>query len=336
MRPDLWAVILLLSFSPGAQRGVVTDVRVPATVDTGTPVTITVSGSNPCGAVNLDYGDGSEAITHAITEVPVKIQYTYTRPGRYEVRARGMGNCDGDVTTTIRAVRPREERGAAQPLRFREMDTNADGVITLSEWRGSAQSFRVQDRNRDGVLSGDEVRGSESGDWTDARFADLDRDRDRRISRDEWQYDRAVFRRADRNSDGVLTRDEFRDAERREEGNHGWSVVVPATERWTNTGVYVRAGETVTIAASGSVWLSPDQSDVADPAGARSGRRAPSAPLSARPAGALIARIGNSNVVFVGDSREFRAPVEGQVFLGVNDDYLADNRGEFRVTVGVR
>ena len=91
-----------------------------------------------------------------------------------------------------------------------------------------------------------------------------------------------------------------------------------------------------TIDAIGTVSLSPDNADVADPAGARSGRRAPSAPLSARPAGALIARIGNSNVVFVGGSREFRAPATGQVFLGINDDYLADNRGDFTVRIGVK
>ena len=45
-----------------------------------------------------------------------------------------------------------------ETMRFREMDTNHDGVITRSEWRGSDASFRAHDWNGDNVLSGDEVR----------------------------------------------------------------------------------------------------------------------------------------------------------------------------------
>ena len=72
---------------------------------------ITASGTNPCGAVRIDYGDGTEAITHPITEVPVTIDYTYTRPGDYRIRAEGMGNCDGNVTTNLRVL-PRPEAPA--------------------------------------------------------------------------------------------------------------------------------------------------------------------------------------------------------------------------------
>ena len=43
-------------------------------------------------------------------------------------------------------------------IRFAEMDTNNDRVVTRKEWRGSDQSFQVHDWNRDGILSGDEVR----------------------------------------------------------------------------------------------------------------------------------------------------------------------------------
>jgi hypothetical protein len=42
-------------------------------------------------------------------------------------------------------------------IRFAEMDTNDDGVITRREWRGSAQSFWVHDWNGDGVLSREEL-----------------------------------------------------------------------------------------------------------------------------------------------------------------------------------
>ena len=54
-----------------------------------------------------------------------------------------------------------------------------------------------------------------------------------------------------------------------------------------------------------------------------------------QPAGGLIARIDNYGPIFVGDRRTFTAPVSGRLYLGVNDDHLADNRGEFVVNVGV-
>ena len=102
---------------------------------------------SPCGAVRLNYGDGTEAITHPLTEVPATIQYTYARPGNYEILAEGMGNCDGVVKTSLR-VRPAPAAPAPQPeapqpdARFKQMDENRDGVISLNEWRGSARPFR--------------------------------------------------------------------------------------------------------------------------------------------------------------------------------------------------
>jgi hypothetical protein len=88
--------------------------------------------------------------------------------------------------------------------------------------------------------------------------------------------------------------------------------------------------------AQGEVQLSSDGNDVATTAGARSGRTASGAPLSNALAGALIGRIGNSAPFGVGNQRQITAPATGELFLGVNDDYLDDNTGEFRVRVSVR
>lgn len=117
-------------------------------------------------------------------------------------------------------------RGQQEQMRFRGMDRNGDGVITQSEWRGSAEAFRNHDWNRDGRLSGNEVRPGaarpdeqdddyiarpdrEYDDWTEEGFDYLDRNRDRRLTRAEWFYDRESFLRADRNRDNVLSRAEF-------------------------------------------------------------------------------------------------------------------------------
>src|SRR5688572_30799274 len=111
--------------------------------------------------------------------------------------------------------------------RFRAMDANNDGVITRTEWRGSAQSFQEHDWNRDGVLSGDEVlvgvprsnRALSDDDfdpatdrfnsWTAGNFTTIDRNRDGRIAAREWYFDTESFTRSDRNRDGFLTRAEF-------------------------------------------------------------------------------------------------------------------------------
>jgi hypothetical protein len=282
MRAELWAMTALLIVPVAAQqRGVVSSVVVPkAPAQAGVPVEITVTGRNPCGAVRIDPGDGTERITHAITQVPTTVRYVYRKAGRFQVRAEGMGNCDGVAAAGIQVnPAPAPPSSAAPPPavpapgRVRDMDTDRDGVVTRAEWRGSDQAFRDHDTNGDGVLSGAEVR-------------------------DEPE-----------------------------------EVIVKAAERWTSTGVYVRDGDVVRIDSAGTVQLSVDAADTSSPGGAGSGRRAPAAPMPDRPAGGLIAQIGNGPPLFVGADSMLRANATGQLYLGVNDDYLSDNRGEFRVKV---
>ena len=167
-------VVALLSAGADAaaqSRGVVTGIRVSdAEVVAGTPITMTIAGSNPCGAVFIDQRDGT-AVTYPIERVPTTQSYTYTRPGTYRIIARGTGNCDGEVVTDVTVLPRGAGRTDASVGRFRNMDTDRDGVVTRAEWRGSAQAFRNNDRNGDGVLSGDEVRDPDEGGETIARPA---------------------------------------------------------------------------------------------------------------------------------------------------------------------
>jgi hypothetical protein len=155
----------------------------------------------------------------------------------------------------------------------------------------------------------------------------MDTDRDGVVTRAEWRGSDQAFRNHDTNSDGVLSGAEVRDEPDQ--------VIVKAAERWTSTGVFVRDGDEVRIDSAGTVQLSVDAADTSSPGGAGSGRRAPSAPMPDRPAGGLIARIGNGPPLFVGADPMLRANATGQLYLGVNDDHLSDNRGEFRVKVAV-
>jgi len=173
---------------------------------------------------------------------------------------------------------------------------------------------------------------------SDEQFGTLDRNSDGRISRREWAGTRGSFDQRDVNRDGVITRrelgvDEPRRMGRDIVGTAGELVVVAATERWTDTGLAVRAGDRLSFDAEGSIEMSgPD--DRATPAGSQ--RLAPQAPVRDSSAGTLIGRIGESAPFVVGSRRTIAGvPISGRLYLGVNDDYLEDNRGEYRVQVTI-
>ena len=112
------------------------------------------------------------------------------------------------------------------------------------------------------------------------------------------------------------------------------SVKVPATSDWVATGVTVRRGDRLVFSATGEIGLSADAADVASPDGSLTGRRAPISPMPGTLAGALIGMVGMTPPFAIGtQSTPIVAPADGQIFLRVNDDNMADNRGEFTVTI---
>jgi hypothetical protein len=108
---------------------------------------------------------------------------------------------------------------------------------------------------------------------------------------------------------------------------------VGADRQWIDTGINVSAGQTVTINADGRIRLARDTRDFVTAAGADG--RVAEATMPNAPIGGLVARFGNSAPVFVGQSRTFRAPRAGRLYLGVNDSYWDDNTGQFNVRVDV-
>jgi hypothetical protein len=106
---------------------------------------------------------------------------------------------------------------------------------------------------------------------------------------------------------------------------------VSATTEWTDTGIQLRAGQTIYVEASGQVRWGRDRRD--GPAGEKNSPFNQARPLPNRPGAALIGRIGG-DVFFIGDERgAIRVRNSGRLELGINDEYLEDNSGSFRVTV---
>ena len=112
-------------------------------------------------------------------------------------------------------------------------------------------------------------------------------------------------------------------------------VWVSATALWTDTGLDVRDGQVVYFTTHGGdiEWRRGVRTRAdGDPNAPYSPRR----PIPGRPAGALIAKVGGNSgdYFFLGDDEgPVRMRTGGRLFLGINDDNLADNRGAFRVTV---
>lgn len=120
-----------------------------------------------------------------------------------------------------------------------------------------------------------------------------------------------------------------------EQGGPG--MPVPARQCWTSTGIYVERGQYVSFNGSGEIQLSDDPNDVAGVTGSKTGRYAQNAPIPAVPAGALIGRVGEGRPFGIGDQRQpLGMPAAGDLWLGINDDHCADNRGEFHVQINAR
>ena len=109
-------------------------------------------------------------------------------------------------------------------------------------------------------------------------------------------------------------------------------VLVQARDAWTRTGIEVERGQRLFFDARGEVRWGPDRKD--GPDGERHSPRNPNRPIPNASAAALIGRIGNGDPFLIGADRgEIRVRDSGPLYLGINDDFLQDNSGSFRVTI---
>ena len=120
------------------------------------------------------------------------------------------------------------------------------------------------------------------------------------------------------------------------------SVEIAATEPWTDSGITVEAGESVTVVADGEVSFGSGPLGSMPPSGVPWGAacdeiRPQTGTWTAEglPCWSLIARVGEGEPIAVGDRATFEALADGPLQLGVNDDAFADNSGSWTASVTV-
>jgi hypothetical protein len=191
---------------------------------------------------------------------------------------------------------------------------------------GSSREFTA-DRNGRVFLT------ANRGSYTDARGAfDVQVRRERSLNaRDTDDLDRGVIRSRNRDTYG-----------RPIDQNRGADVTVdvPGNSRGTDTRIDVRSGDQITFTASGTVVAGQRAGSVGPEGKATSGfgsiigtRPVPNAGV-----GALIGYIRTldgqtSQPFFIGSQLTFSVPVDGRLYLAINDDNYSDNSGSFTVRI---
>jgi hypothetical protein len=117
-------------------------------------------------------------------------------------------------------------------------------------------------------------------------------------------------------------------------------IEVPGTSRGTDTNIDVRTGDQITFTTTGIVIAGRRIGEVG-PEGARSsglGAIVGTRPVPNAGAGALIGVIRQPNgqmsqAFLVGSQLTFTVPLDGRLYLLINDDNYTDNGGAFNVRI---
>lgn len=111
------------------------------------------------------------------------------------------------------------------------------------------------------------------------------------------------------------------------------TIAVPANQPWTSTGIKVKKGDRLWFEATGHIMIAANASSGVggSPAVTYPGVRYP---VPEAPAGALIGRLDKRAPFAIGaNTQPIVMTANGQLYLGVNDDNVADNTGAFTVAV---
>jgi len=116
------------------------------------------------------------------------------------------------------------------------------------------------------------------------------------------------------------------------------TVEVDAKEPWTDTGIELERNAWIDVTSEGRIKIGERS---ADPDGIYNNKDNTSRyPMPDKALGAVIAKVQyrndqNSDYIFIGSriQTNINTGRAGRLYIGINDDYLSDNRGSYHVTI---
>ena len=116
------------------------------------------------------------------------------------------------------------------------------------------------------------------------------------------------------------------------------SLTLPGATQWLDTGVYLNAGDGVSIKASGTIYVNGaegPESPVGDPNCTQAGGPSFASQFADPDATcySLIGRIGNGAPFEAGSSVHLAGVSAGELYIEINDNYYPDNSGSWSVQI---
>jgi hypothetical protein len=246
--------------------------------------------------------------------------------------------------------------------RGEKVQVSATGVITVGRSRISPDGLRSTDPNAplptagEGKLVGAIGRDASSPVFELGSNREFTADRNGRLfltaNRSAYADARGAFNVQIKRERSLTARDTVEDREtgirsrdggdrygdRNRAGQRDTSVDVPGNSRSTDTRIDVRAGEQITISATGTIVAGNRVGQVGPDGAPGNGLGINARPVPSAGVGALIAYIRMANgqlspPYLVGSSLTTSVPMDGRLILAVNDDNYNDNSGSFSVRI---
>lgn len=289
----------------------------------------------------------------------------YFRPNeieRIEIEGRSLDDARFETRTVRVSLDPNWVDSGVDVRRGERVQISATGVITVGRTRITPDGLRSSDPSAPLPNAAEGKLIGAIGDDPRAPIVELGSSREFTADRDGRLYltaNRGSFAdargsfnvqiRRERDLTVVEADDTFR---RRPPGIRSRTRVpvtttpqdvtidIPGTSRGTDTGIDVRSGDQITISASGTVIAGQRAGQVGPEGGRTSGLGAiiGTRPVPNAGVGALIGYIRTndgraSQPFFVGSQLTLSVPVDGRLFLAINDDNYGDNSGSFSVRI---
>ena len=291
----------------------------------------------------------------------------YFRPAeveRIELDGRSLDEARFESRTVQVALDPNWVDSGVDVRRGERVQTSATGVITVGRSRITPDGLRSSDPSAPlpNVAEGKLIGAI--GDDPRAPIIELGStreftaDRDGRLyltaNRGSYADARGAFnvqvRRerdltAETQGDGFGRPGRIRSRNRIPGGGMGRTpndvtIDVAGNSRGTDSGIDVRSGDQITFSATGTVIAGQRAGSVGPEGGRTSGLGSiiGTRPVPNAGVGALIGYIRtldgqNSQPFYIGGTLTFTVPVDGRLFLAINDDNYNDNSGSFSVRI---